>query len=147
MVIARSAVVEVQIIGTFDFCPLYLNCSLKNVKMTLRDSTRYHCLGLIYDSTAHKRHMVAAYRRRGLACSKTYGGGRRLELARLSKLCGGGPHQAVSHSQADAAVYRVAITVWLGGRGTLSVISRRNVICVFTAQRGLSQACTLNPAT
>lgn len=75
------------------------------------------------------------------------GGGRRLELARLSKLCGGGPHQAVSRSQADAVVYRVAITVWLGGRGTLSVISRRNVICVFTAQRGLSQACTLNPAT
>lgn len=29
---------------------------------------------------------------------------------------------------------------------TVSVISQRNVICVFTAQRGLSQAYTLNPA-
>lgn len=41
-------------------------------------------------------------------------GERRLELAWLSKLCRGGPHQAVSRSQVEAAVFWVAITVGAG---------------------------------
>lgn len=73
-------------------------------------------------------------------------GERRLELARLSKLCRGGPHQAISHSQAEVVVFGLQLRLWLEGRGALSVISCRNVICVFTAQCGLSQAYTLNPA-
>lgn len=78
-------------------------------------------------------------------CTAEHMGERRLELARLSKLCRGGPHQAVSRSKAEAVVFGSQLRVWLEGRGALSVISRRNVICVFTAQCGLSQAYTLNP--
>lgn len=45
----------------------------------------------------------------------------RLELARLSKLCHGGPHQTVSRSQAEAVgFFWVAIMRWLGGRSPLS---------------------------
>lgn len=92
----------------------------------------------------------------GPPCSETYGGCR-LELARLSKLClvgwvgcvvcvgGGSPSSRISQPSGGCGFW-VTITVWLGGRGGLSVISRRNVICVFAAQRGLSQASTLNPA-
>lgn len=57
----------------------------------------------------------------------------------------GSPSSRISQPSGGCGFW-VAITVGLGGRGTLSVISHRNVICVFTAQRSLSQAYTLNPA-
>lgn len=77
---------------------------LKSVKMTLRDSSWYLGPDLIYGGQHFKGNMPAAYHRRGPPCEK-HMGERRLELARLSKLCRGGPHQAVSRSQAEAAVF------------------------------------------
>lgn len=112
--------------------------------MTQRDNGGYVGPDLIYRGK-HLKEIWLWLIAGGGRCAAKHMGECRLELTRLSKLRRGGPHQAVSRSQAEAAVFRVAITVWLGGRSTLSVISLRNVIFVFTAQRGLSRAYTLNP--
>lgn len=92
-----------------------------------------------------KRKIAVAYRRGGGRWGGQHMGECRLELAWLSKLCHGSPHQTVSRSQAEAVVF--GLQLWGGweAEARCLVISHRNVICVFTAQGGLSQARTLNP--
>lgn len=72
-------------------------------------------------------------------------GEHRLELARLSKLCRGVPIKPYLAAK-RRLFFGLQLRLWLWGRGAPSLISCINVICVFTAQRGLSQASTLNPA-
>lgn len=114
------------------------------MKKTLRGCSWYRGPELICGGLHFKRIMAAAYRSRGWG-GKTYGR-TQTWINMVVKALPRVPIKPYLAAKRRLQLFGLQLQYGCEAEAYLSVISHRNVICVFTAQRGLSRASMLKPA-